>query len=137
MSEFKSNLSKGVFDPVVVNELSQAFGTARALVDRTIPRSAPKVEGVELARFILAEARSGETQPDLVAHAAAGKALLRRHRGQSKIAREYDEANSGVSVRTGSIHGTAKVTWLDAQSVDAAWRGSYAARLAPAREFFP
>jgi hypothetical protein len=107
MSELESNLSKGVFDPLVVNELALAFGKAKVLVDRSISRDTPRLEDVELARFILAEARSGETQPDLVARAAVGKALLQRKRGQPKIARDYYDTNSRALARkVDSLHPT-------------------------------
>jgi hypothetical protein len=112
MRESKSNLSTGVFDPLLVNELFRAFGKAKVLVDRSIPRGAPGVEGMELARFILAEVRSGEIQPDLVARAAVGKALLQQKRRQPKIERNYDETNSRALVNKGtpSTHGIAKWT---------------------------
>lgn len=88
MREIKWNPSKGVFDPRVVNELFQAFRKAQALVHRATPTGATKVDDVELAHLILAEARSGEIQSDLVARAAVGKALLRRKTGRSRTAQD-------------------------------------------------
>lgn len=103
MTERKWNLSKGVFDPLIVNELSQAFEKAQALVDRAAPRGTPKIAAAELARFILAEARAGETQPDLVARVAAGKTLLAWYTRASKAARERDDRVATHSFRRQSM----------------------------------
>jgi hypothetical protein len=90
MNEFKASLSKGIFDPAVVKDLSEAFEKAEKLIDRSIPGDAPALERENVARLILAEARSGETQPDLVACVAVGKALLERQSRPSKSKRERD-----------------------------------------------
>jgi hypothetical protein len=90
MNEFKANLSNGIFDPAVVKDLSEAFEKAENLIDRSVPEDAPELERENVARLILAEARSGETQPDLVACVAVGKALLERQSRQSKTRQERD-----------------------------------------------
>lgn len=90
MNEFNTSLSKGIFDPAVVKDLSEALEKAEKLIDRSIRGDAPELERENVARLILAEARSGETQPDLVACVAVGKALLEHQSRPSKSKRERD-----------------------------------------------
>jgi hypothetical protein len=76
MDELKADLRKGIFEPSVTKDLSEAFGKAEKLIDRSISTDAPEIDRAKVARVIIAEARAGETQPDLVSRAAVAKVLI-------------------------------------------------------------
>lgn len=76
MIQHDMNPSTGVFDPSVVRDLVEAFDRARRHLDRLRGTGLPEIDRTRLARRILVEARSGETEPDLVWRAAVARILL-------------------------------------------------------------
>jgi hypothetical protein len=76
MNKFKAGLSEGVFDSSAVKDLFEAFEKADAHVNRSDSADVPETDREDLARRIISEARTGETQPDLLWRSAVAKMLI-------------------------------------------------------------
>ena len=76
MNKFKAGLSEGVFDSSAVKDLFEAFEKADAHVNRSDSADVPESDREDLARRIMSEARTGETQPDLLWRSAVAKMLI-------------------------------------------------------------
>ena len=71
MNKFKAGPSEGVFDSSAVKDLFEAFD-----VNRSNSADVPDTDREDLARRIISEARTGETQPDLLWRSAVAKMLI-------------------------------------------------------------
>jgi hypothetical protein len=98
MGEFKTDPSKGEFDPSDAKKLVGAFEKADELVTETelLPKS--EADHTELARRIISEAREGETQPDLASCAAVAKLLIEQQAKTSRNPTETEDASVEVDV---------------------------------------
>ena len=76
MNKFKAGLSEGVFDSSAVKDLFKAFEKADAHVNHSDSADVPETDREDLARRIISEARTGETQPDLLWRSAVAKMLI-------------------------------------------------------------
>lgn len=69
----RTHLTEGIFDPAMMAALATAFGKATDCLDRWGP------EGPDrdlVARQIVAQARTGETEPELLWRAGLARALV-------------------------------------------------------------
>lgn len=78
MMQVRTDLSRGIFDPLVAKDLTEAFEKAERYLDRRCFGALTEIDRDRIARRIVSEARAGETQPDLVWRAAVAKVLLER-----------------------------------------------------------
>jgi hypothetical protein len=76
MNEFDTAPSQGIFYPPAVKELLDAFAKAERHLERWRASTLGDIDRDRVARKIVLEVRSGETQPDLVWRAAVAKVLL-------------------------------------------------------------
>lgn len=76
MTEFDTAPSHGVFYPPEVRGLVDAFAKAERHLERWRGSALGDIDRDRVARKIVLEVRSGETQPDLVWRAAVAKVLL-------------------------------------------------------------
>jgi len=88
MIEFDMCPSKGVFDPPALRDLAGAFEKAERHIDRLRSSAFAEIDRDRVARRIIAEARCGETQPDLVWRAAVAKVLLETRTASQKAGGE-------------------------------------------------
>jgi hypothetical protein len=94
MMQVQTDLSRGVFDPLVAKDLTEAFEKAERYLDRLCFGALIEIDRDRVARRIVSEARAGETQPDLVWRAAVAKVLLERQ----AVASEADSEPATKSV---------------------------------------
>lgn len=99
MDEFKKGLAQGVFDPPAVKDLTDAFGKAEEHIQRLAAGSVVDLDSEKVACHIIAEARDGETQPDLVWRTAVAKALLATQNDTSKVEKKRDRKSPGKGGR--------------------------------------
>lgn len=88
MMQVQTDLSRGVFDPWVAKDLTEAFEKAERYLDRLCFGALTEIDRDKVARRIVLEARAGETQPDLVWRAAVAKVLLERRAVESRADNE-------------------------------------------------
>lgn len=98
MDESKSNLREGIFDPPAAKDLTEAYEKAEQLMG-LMAGNASNVDREKVARLIIEEARTGETQPDLVSRAALAKALIEQKSTPSAVGETEPKAQMPASVR--------------------------------------
>jgi hypothetical protein len=81
MTQVRSDLSQGIFDPSAARGLTLAYEKAEHYLDHSVFRDLNEIDRDRVARRIVAQAREGETQPDLVWRAAVALVLLERSGG--------------------------------------------------------
>jgi hypothetical protein len=76
MTELDRNLAYGIFEPPALKDMAEAFEKAERHLDQLSACYRAEIDRDRVACFVVAEARAGETHPELVWRAAVAKFLL-------------------------------------------------------------